>query len=57
MGGDIMSRVANIDKAVKIEEKIKQAIQEGSSKECIQRLCWSLERIEYKIDRINDYSK
>ena len=52
-----MSRVANIDKAVKMEEKIKQAIQEGRSKECIQRLFLSLERIEYKIDRIDDYSK
>lgn len=52
-----MSRVANTDKAVKMQEKIKQAIQEGRSKECIQRLCWSLERIEYKIDRIDDYSK
>lgn len=52
-----MNRVANIDRSIKIEEKIKQAIQEGRSKECIQRLCWSLERIEYKIDRIDDYSK
>ena len=52
-----MSRVSNIDKAVKMEEKIKQAIEEGRSKECIQRLCLSLERIEYKIDRIDDYSK
>ena len=52
-----MSRISNIDKAVKIEEKIKQAIEEGRSKECIQKLFWSLEKIEYKIDRINDYSK
>lgn len=52
-----MNRVANIDKAVKMEEKIKQAIEEGRSKECIQRLCWSLERIEYKIDEINNYAK
>lgn len=52
-----MSRISKIDKAVKMEEKIKQAIQEGRSKECIQRLFWSLEKIEYKIDRINDYSK
>lgn len=52
-----MSRVSNIDKAIKMEEKIKQAIQEGRSKECIQRLCLSLERIEYKIDRIDDYAK
>lgn len=52
-----MSRVANTDRAIKIEEKIKQAIQEGRSKEYIQRLYWSLEKIEYKIDRMNDYSK
>ena len=52
-----MNRVANIDRSIKIEEKIKQAIQEGRSKECIQRLCWSLERIEYKIDEINNYTK
>lgn len=52
-----MSRVANIDRSIKMEEKIKKAIQEGRSKECIQRLCLSLERIEYKIDRIDDYSK
>lgn len=52
-----MSRIAKIDRSIKIEEKIKQAIEEGRSKECIQRLCWSLERIEYKIDRIDDYSK
>ena len=52
-----MNRVANIDKSIKIEEKIKQAIQEGRSKEYIQRLYWSLEKIEYKIDRMNDYSK
>lgn len=52
-----MSRVSNIDKAVKMQEKIKQAIEEGRSKEYIQRLCWSLERIEYKIDEINNYAK
>nr|DAF82521.1 MAG TPA: hypothetical protein [Caudoviricetes sp.]DAI89339.1 MAG TPA: hypothetical protein [Caudoviricetes sp.]DAQ91383.1 MAG TPA: hypothetical protein [Caudoviricetes sp.] len=52
-----MSRIANTDRAIKIEEKIKQAIQEGRSKEYIQRLYWSLEKIEYKIDRMNDYSK
>lgn len=52
-----MSRVANTDRAIKMEEKIKQAIQEGRSKEHIERLFSSLERIEYKIDRIDDYSK
>ena len=52
-----MNRVANTDRAIKMEEKIKQAIQEGRSKEHIERLFWSLERIEYKIDRIDDYSK
>ncbi|MFQ9298741.1 MAG: hypothetical protein ACLR4X_10065 [Clostridia bacterium] len=52
-----MSRVSNIDKAVKMQEKIKQAIEEGKNKEHIERLFLSLERIEYKIDRIDDYSK
>ena len=52
-----MSRISNIDKAVKMQEKIKQAIEEGRNKEHIERLFWSLERIEYKIDRIDDYSK
>lgn len=52
-----MSRVSNIDKAVKMQEKIKQAIEEGKNKEHIKRLFSSLERIEYKIDRIDDYSK
>ena len=52
-----MSRAINIDKVIKIEEKIKQAIEEGKNKEHIERLFLSLERIEYKIDRIDDYSK
>ena len=52
-----MSRISNIDKAVKMQEKIKQAIEEGKNKEHIERLFLSLERIEYKIDRIDDYSK
>lgn len=52
-----MNRVISIDKAVKMEEKIKQAIKEGKNKEHIERLFSSLERIEYKIDRIDDYSK
>lgn len=52
-----MSRTANIDRSIKIEEKIKQAIKEGKNKEHIERLFSSLERIEYKIDRIDDYSK
>ena len=52
-----MSRVANTDRVIKIEEKIKQAIEEGKNKEHIKRLFLSLERIEYKIDRIDDYSK
>jgi len=52
-----VSRVANIDRSIKIEEKIKQAIQEGKSKEHIQRLFWSLEKIEFRLDRIDDYSK
>ena len=32
-----MSRIANTDRAIKIEEKIKQAIQEGRSKEYMKR--------------------
>jgi hypothetical protein len=52
-----VNRVANIDRSIKIEEKIKQAIKKGKSKECIQRLFFSLERIEYKIDEINNYAK
>lgn len=52
-----MSRVVNTDRAIKIEEKIKQAIEEGKNKEHIEKLFWSLEKIEYKIDRIDDYSK
>ena len=31
-------RVVNIDRAVKMQEKIKQAISEGKSKEEIRRL-------------------
>lgn len=52
-----MSRISNTDRVIKIEEKIKQAIEEGKNKEHIERLFWSLEKIEYKIDRIDDYSK
>lgn len=33
-----MSRVANTDRVIKIEEKIKQAIKEGKNKEHIERL-------------------
>lgn len=52
-----MSRISKIDRVIKIEDKIKQAIEEGRNKEYIERLFLSLERIEYKIDRIDDYSK
>lgn len=52
-----MNRIASIDRSIKIEEKIKKAIKEGKNKEHIWRLFLSLEHIEYKIDRIDDYSK
>ena len=52
-----MNRVGNIDRVIKIEEKIKKAIENGESKEYIQRLFWSLEKVEYKIDKLNDYSR
>ena len=41
-----MSRISKIDRVIKIEEKIKQAIEEGKNKEHIERLFWSLEKIE-----------
>lgn len=52
-----MNRIASIDRSIKIEEKIKKAIKEGKNKKHIWRLFLSLEHIEYKIDRIDDYSK
>ena len=48
-------RVVNIDRAVKMQEKIKQAISEGKSKEEIRRLIISLEQIEWKLDNLDDF--
>ena len=48
-------RVVNIDRAVKMQEKIKQAILEGKSKEEIRRLIISLEQIEWKLDSLDDF--
>ena len=48
-------RVINIDRAVKMQEKIKQAISEGKSKEEIRRLIISLNQIEWKLDNLDDF--
>ena len=48
-------RVANIDRAVKMQEKIKQAILEGKSKEEVRRLIISLNKIEFDLDSIDDF--
>ena len=48
-------RVINIDRAIKMQEKIKQAILEGKSKEEIRRLIISLEQIEWKLDNLDDF--
>ena len=48
-------RVANIDRAVKMQEKVKQAISEGKSKEEIRRLIISLEQIEWKLDDLDNF--
>ena len=48
-------RVANIDRAIKMQEKIKQAISEGKSKEEIKRLIISLNQIEWKLDSLDDF--
>ena len=50
----MIKRVVNIDRAVKMQEKIKQAILEGKSKEEIRRLIISLNKIEFDIDSIDD---
>ena len=49
-------RVVNIDRAVKMQEKIKQAISEGKSKEEIRRLIISLEQIEWRLDDLDNFS-
>ena len=48
-------RVENIDRAIKMQEKIKQAISEGKSKEEIRRLIISLNQIEWKLDNLDDF--
>ena len=48
-------RIANIDRAVKMQEKVKQAISEGKSKEEIRRLIISLNKIEFDLDSIDDF--
>ena len=48
-------RVENIDRAVKMQEKVKQAISEGKSKEEIRRLIISLNKIEFDLDSIDDF--
>ena len=48
-------RVANIDRAVKMQEKVKQAISEGKSKEEIRRFIISLKQIEGKLDSLDDF--
>ena len=48
-------RIINIDRAVKMQEKIKQAILEGKSKEEIRRLIISLEQIEWRLDDLDNF--
>ena len=48
-------RIEKIDRAIKMQEKIKQAILEGKSKEEIRRLIISLEQIEWKLDSLDDF--
>ena len=48
-------RIVNIDRAIKMQEKIKQAISEGKSKEEIRRLIISLNQIEWKLDNLDDF--
>lgn len=55
-GDNIMSkRIARIDRAIKIEEKIEKAVKEGKSKEEIRRLIISLNQIEWKLDNLDDF--
>ena len=48
-------RAINIDRAVKMQEKIKQAISEGKSKEEIRRLIISLNQIEWRLDDLENF--
>ena len=48
-------RAINTDRAIKMQEKIKQAILKGKSKEEIRRLIISLNQIEWKLDSLDDF--
>ena len=48
-------RAINIDRAIKMQEKVKQAISEGKSKEEIRRLIISLNKIEWQLDNLDDF--
>ena len=48
-------RAINTDRAIKMQEKIKQAISEGKSKEEIRRLIISLNQIEWQLDNLDDF--
>ena len=48
-------RIEKIDRAIKMQEKIKQAISEGKSKEEIRRLIISLEQIEWQLDNLDNF--
>lgn len=49
-------RINRIDRIIKIEEKIEQAIKENKSNEEIRRLILSLNTIEYRLDDMDNYS-
>ena len=49
-------RINKIDRIIKIEDKIKQAIKENKSNEEIRRLILSLNTIEYRLDNMDNYS-
>lgn len=49
-------RINRIDRAIKIEDKIKQAVKENKSNEEIRRLILSLNTIEYRLDNMDNYS-
>ena len=48
-------RIEKIDRAVKMQEKIKQAIVGGKAKEEIRRLIMSLDQIEWRLDNLDDF--
>ena len=57
MGGNInmSKRIEKIDRAVKMQGKVKQAISEGKSKEEIRRLIISLNQIELDLDNVDNF--